>query len=324
MRSWNPWFRIGRLEVTTTILVLFALAASVIVYAVEPVNKPVMSSLALLTSEVSGGEVWRLVTWPFATLDFTLWVLVSAYVFLFSGSDLEREAGRTPFVVLLVGSVLALGAATYGAAHLFDIQRGLVGFGTLATVMLLLYCAEHPDRPFFLVIRAWMVGIAIVALTLINDIAVRRWDDLVGFVLGAVVIAIIARSVGLLTMYSFIPSVRMPKRSGRRSSRPRKAVWGKEWSDSGRSSTKTAKKPKKGRRPSHLTAVPDPPREDPPPFTPTRADQAPDPSTGPSEADDEMAMDALLDKISEGGLASLTDAERAELEALRVRLRERH
>ena len=304
MSARDPWFRIGRLEVTTTILVLFALAASVVAYAIDPPPKEFMVSLALLTSEVSSGEVWRLLTWPFATVDFTLWLLVSAYVFLFSGSDLERETGRRGYIVLLVGAVLAISGATYGAARLFGIEDGIWGFGTLATAWLLLYCAEHPDRPFFFIIRAWMVGVAIVALTIINDIAVRHWDNLFGFLVGMVVIALIARAVGLLTMYGFIPALSMPSRQRA----PKETARG----------TKTTKR--RGRR--HLSAVPDPPPDEPEPFRPAPADLPPAEAT-PSASEDELAMDALLDKISAGGLASLTDAERDELEELRQRLSKR-
>ena len=305
MSARDPWFRIGRLEVTTTVLTLFALAASVVVYAVESVDKPIMSSLALVTSEVSSGEVWRLVTWPFATLSFTLWLVVSAYVFLFSGADLESAVSRRDFVLLLTTVILALGLATYGAARLFGIENGIVGFGPLATAMLLLYCAEHPDRPFFFVIRAWMVGIAIVALNVINDLAIRRWDDLVGFLVGMTVIALVARQMGLLSGYTAIPRLRWPRRRHRPAGR-RQA-----------SSERSGKR----RRGSHLSAVPDLP-PDPPPFEPTAADRPPADPT-PSASEDELAMDALLDKISEGGMASLTGEERDELEALRQRLSRR-
>ncbi len=300
MGARDPWFRIGRLEVSTTVFVLLLLAASVVVWAAEGPGRPVTSALALWTDDVSAGQVWRLITWPFAT-SLSLWLLLSAWVFLFSASDLEREAGRRDFLILLVGSIVILGAATYGAARVFDIQEGLAGFHLLAFTMLLLYCAEHPDRPILFAIRAWMLGIALLAYRVIVDLAARQWDDLLGMLVGLAVIAVLARSLGLLSMYDFIPRVGMPRRRSR--SKP------------GRGEKRAQRK---RRRKSHLAAVPDAPPPPPEPFRPQAADLPPADAI-PSATEDELAMDALLDKISESGLASLTDEERDQLEELRQR-----
>lgn len=301
MGSRDPWFRIGRLEVSTTVFVLLLLAASVLVWVAEGPGRPVTSALALWTWDVSTGEVWRLVTWPFAT-DFSLWLIISAWVFLFSASDLEREIGRRDFLILLIGTILILGAAYYGAARLFDVQDGLAGFHLLAFTMLLLYCAEHPDRPILFSIRAWMLGLAFLVYRVIIDLAAREWDDLAGMVVGLALIALLARSLGLFTMYDFIPRIGLPARR----EKPKRS--------------RGEKRAKKRRRKSHLAAVPDapPPPREPEPFQRKEADLPPADTT-PSETEDELAMDALLDKISEGGLASLTDDERDQLEELRQR-----
>lgn len=304
MGARDPWFRIGRLEVSTTVFVLLLLAASVLVWIAEGSGRPVTSALALWSPDVSDGQLWRLITWPFAT-DFSLWLLLSAWVFLFSAGDLERELGRRDFLILLIASIVILGAATYGAGRLVGTEGGLAGFHLLALTMLLLYCAEHPDRPFLFSIRAWMVGIAILVYRIMINLAGRHWDDLIALIVGLAVIAVIARSLGLLSMYDFIPRIRPPAR--------------REKTKGGRKDKRAKRKRRRG---SHLKAVPDAPPPQTEPFRPKAADLPPADAT-PSETEDELAMDALLDKISEGGLASLTSEERDELETLRQRLKRR-
>ena len=60
----DPWFRIGTLDVGTTMLVVLLCVASMFVWAIEPAS--VWDNLVLDPDDVRGGEVWRLVTWPLA------------------------------------------------------------------------------------------------------------------------------------------------------------------------------------------------------------------------------------------------------------------
>ena len=39
---------------------------SVLIYALEPVDKPILTKLALIPDEVTSGQVWRVFTWPLA------------------------------------------------------------------------------------------------------------------------------------------------------------------------------------------------------------------------------------------------------------------
>jgi len=62
----DPWFRLGKFDIGSAALLGLMCAVSVIVYALEPIDKPILTKLALIPSEVRSGEVWRVFTWPLA------------------------------------------------------------------------------------------------------------------------------------------------------------------------------------------------------------------------------------------------------------------
>ena len=102
----EPWFRIGRLEVSTVVLACLIAVASGIAWVVAP---GLASALYFNSQLVAAGEVWRIVTWPLAN---DLWVVITALVLWYFGSDIERLIGRTRMAWLLVGTWAALTAAS--------------------------------------------------------------------------------------------------------------------------------------------------------------------------------------------------------------------
>ena len=66
----DPWFRIGTLDVTTTMFVTLLSATMFVVYAIAP---GFFSLFMLYPSQVwSGFEIWRIGTWPLSN-DISLW-----------------------------------------------------------------------------------------------------------------------------------------------------------------------------------------------------------------------------------------------------------
>jgi hypothetical protein len=123
----------------------------------------------------------------------------------------------------------------------------------------------------------------IVGLYVLGYVGNREWLLLLNFALGLVLTALVAKSLGLLSEVRQVPRLRGPARA-RKPKRSRGA-------------------PKGG--PNTVVAGPWQPRE----VSPVSRDQA--------------ALDALLDKISAGGMDSLTEHEREQLMVLRDRLRRR-
>lgn len=283
----NPWFRIGTLDVGTTMLVVLLSVVSLVVFALEPVDKPIQTALAMIPTDVAHGQLWRLFTWPLANLYVSFWVVVSIFFFWYFGSEIERSIGRVKMLVLLVGTAGLIGVvgtvidlAIVGQTFY---QGGLSGLNLLGLLLALVFIAEYPHIRFFFGIPGWVIGAVLVGIQIITLLGYREIVDLFTFLASLVIVAVMARSVGLLAERSFIPAFPKLKR------RPR------------------AKRNRRGSQSSGQTVVPGPWQS--PPAPPVSRDQA--------------ELDALLDKISAGGMESLTDREREQLMVLRDRLRRR-
>lgn len=216
-REWSgPWFTLGRLEMGTTEVVTGLGLVSFLVLAIAP---SLAGVLALNPASVVRGAVWQVATWPLANLP-SLWTLLSLAMFWYFGRELEREVGRTRWAAWL-------GIVTLGSGVLALLAAALVGGGsiggisTLATLVMVLFIAEHPQLKFWFGIPAWIIGIVLVALPLLQLLAARAWLDLVHLLLGLVVAAVAARSIGLLTSFGFLPG--RPSNRRRRPSRQARA-----------------------------------------------------------------------------------------------------
>src|SRR5512133_3368246 len=86
----DGWFRLGSIEVTTTVLVVVLAIVSIVEWAFEGSGGPVQTHLMLASHAVVSGQVWRLFTWPLAYpggvgfLDaFTI------FIFWYFGTEIE-------------------------------------------------------------------------------------------------------------------------------------------------------------------------------------------------------------------------------------------
>jgi membrane associated rhomboid family serine protease len=283
--SSNPWFRIGTLDVGTTMLVVLLSVVSLVVFALEPVDKPIQNAIAMISEDVAHGQIWRLATWPFANLYFNFWVAISIFFFWYFGTELERNIGRVRMAVLFFGTSILSGIV----GMLIDLPMtgtfymgGLAGVGTLGLLMALVFIAEYPHIRFFFGIPGWLVGLVLIGVQIIQLLGYRYLVDLYTFLCSLVIVAVMARAVGLLAERSWIPQVKVP-------------------------SVRRRRKRRRAQRNAGPTVV-----------------QGPwQPPVAPPVSRDQAALDALLDKISDSGMDSLTDGEREQLMILRDRLRRR-
>lgn len=181
----GPWFKLGRLDVTSTVFILLVWVATLLVFIVEPVDKPVMRALAVVPDDVAFGQVWRLFTWPWSHAGFGLFDLIGAALFFIFGTELERQTGRRPFAWLLGASIVIIGLSATVLSLLLPGQTIIADLDLLGLAVLLLYIAEHPTRPFFFGIPAWVIGAVIVALEVVNDLAYRDWIRLLTVIVAA-------------------------------------------------------------------------------------------------------------------------------------------
>jgi hypothetical protein len=285
----DPWFRIGTLDVTTTMLVVLASVASMFVWAV---SRELWSNLVLDPDAVRRGEVWRLVTWPLAN-EPSIWAVLTIAIFWYFGREIEGLLGRTRFAIMLLLLAVVPG-----------VVATLLGVGDYSLVavelaVFLVFIAEYPYTRFFFGIPAWAIGAVIVGIQVLQYLGYDETERLVMLFVTIAVAALTARSMGLAQSLPWIPKIPYPGRGGG-SSRPKRkkrpassgggAVIDGPWGTSSRSG------------PSRGAPLPQPPRS----------------MDGP---DDQVELDHLLDKISANGMDGLSADEKRRLNELSKRLR---
>lgn len=204
----DPWFRLGRLEVSTSVLVGLIGVASGLAWVIAP---SLYYLLFYEPSLVAAGQAWRIATWPLAN---TIWVVLTALILWYFGRDLERLIGRFRMLWLVVATWAGLTIAST-LVSLMPALSGvpLAGLGLIQFAILLLWIAEYPNRPFFFGIPAWVFGTVILALQALSMIAIRDFGGLLSLVFSLVIVAVMGRRFGLLSAYDWIPgkpAVRKP------------------------------------------------------------------------------------------------------------------
>lgn len=287
----DPWFRIGEVDIGSAAFLALLCAVSVLVYGVGDAGKRLLLRFALIPDDVWSGQVWRLVTWPLANGfdQRLLWTAVAIALLWYFGSRLEEQIGRVRMTVLLGALILLPGIV--GA--LLDLPQA--GVRSVEVAVLLIFIAEYPTIRFFFGIPAWVLGLVYVVTDLLQVSADGTGDQLLFYLTSLVIAALAARAVGMLSAYPWIPQVPLPDAlTGTRSSGPRRSARGKI----------------RGKGAGKQRVVEGPWAAPPPANRPT-------PDTAAAQAE----LDGLLDKISSGGLDSLSADEKRRLNELSKRLR---
>ena len=198
--SGDAWFRIGRLDVTSTVLLVFAGTIGMLVSTFVPAfaQAGFFEPRAVLR-----GEVWRVLTWPLVS-GVSLWTVLTLLILWYFGRDLESQIGRRSMAWLYTGlwAMLTVVSLTVG----FALGGGaLMGLRDIQFLILLLWIAEYPRRPFFFGIPAWALGAVLVALNLIQMLAAGDLGGLVSLLVVFVGAALLAKRYGLLSGLSWVP-----------------------------------------------------------------------------------------------------------------------
>ncbi|HMR48345.1 MAG TPA: hypothetical protein PKE40_03190 [Arachnia sp.] len=207
------WFRIGRLHVTTTLLVVLAGVAGMLACTF---SGALASALVFVPAQVFRGELWRIFTWPLADVA-SIWSLLTFLMLWYFGTMLERDLGRNQMMRLFV-TIWGVLTVVTGIFGLF-LPSGLAGLGQIQFLILLLWIAEYPRARFLFNIPAWAFGAFLLALQVLQTLAAGAWGSLLSLAVSLLFVAIGARRVGLLSAYDWIPaSPRPPRGSGQAAS----------------------------------------------------------------------------------------------------------
>ena len=271
--SSQPWFRVGQLDVTTTILVVLMCVASMFVWAID---RSLLEPLILWPEKVLDGQIWRLITWPIPT-EPDIWTVITLAIFWYFGREIEGLMGRNRFAWFL--AVVTVIPAIVGT--LIDLEAW--GIRPLEFAVFLVFIAQYPFARFFFGLPAWALGIVFIGIEILQLIGLRNERGIVFLLVTLATAAVTARTFGLATSLPWIPKVPIHR----------------------------TKRPKQQRpaRSSGRTVVEGP-------------WSAPTPrSNGADTFSAQVELDELLDKISAGGMDSLSSAEKRRLNELSKKLR---
>lgn len=296
----DPWFRIGTLDVTTTVLVVLTCAVGLFVWALEGPQRPILSRLVLVPDEVLNGQVWRIVTWPIPN-EPTIWVVFMLAVFWYFGTEIEGLLGRNRFAIFLLAVTIVPGIV----GTLIDLPQ--FGIRAVQLCVFLVFVAEYPFARFFFGLPAWVLAAVIVGIEFLQLLGNRDEKGILFRLVSIAVAGVTARTMGLAGNLPWIPALPM---GGRRSGRRRRAK-----PPRGRGGGRSA------RGGGDVVAGP---------WTsssrsgPTGSLPLPPPTVQSADAiADQAELDTLLDKISNSGMDGLNFDEKRRLNELSKRMRNR-
>lgn len=281
-RPRDGWTRAGNLDLTTTALLVIGAVASMFLYAI---STSMFAKLIFYPPLVRDGEVWRLVTWPLANPPTEIWVVITLAFFWFIGHAVEELVGRSRYLKLVIAATILPALFVTLIPSLTFRTDPEIGLGLLASMMFVIFAVEFPHQPFFFGIPAWVLALVFVGIDVLRFVGNRRWGTLI-LLIGAISLGVvIVRQWGFASRLEFIPRAGGGTRRTTRTSSPRKRATGGRQVVQG------------------------------PWAAPSATAAAPDAAAAQAE------LDALLDKISAGGLDSLSNDEKRRLNELSKRLR---
>lgn len=294
-RERDGWFRVGQVDVTTTVLITAIGVFSMFLYAVNPAW---LRHGVFIPEAVRRGDIWRLVLWPLVNPPLGLWDLIGLVFFWYFGRFVEEGMGRLPYTKMVIAAtVIPAAVVTLVNAANDPLAMGPARWSTasysvdlLGLAALVIFVTSNPGARFFFNIPGWIIGVVAVGLRLLTATAERQWATLLLLVLVLAVSTFGARQRGLCSELGFIPQLARSPSGGRQRRQP---------------------KPRRGSG----RVVEGPWRGSETPVGPPRR-------SGGLTPLEQAELDTLLDLIAAGGIGSLSPADRARLNELSRRLRD--
>lgn len=181
----DPWFRIGQLDVTTTVFVVILGVVAMVLWAASPSS---IEPLRLIPSRVREGQAWRVVTWPLYNPP-DLWTAITLFFFWYIGRQVEEFMGRARYTWFLLLLALVPGLVAFGLSQ----PEASLAFVELAVFVV--FCAEYPHARFFFGIPAWVLAVVFVGIEVLQLTGVRAGASLI--------FLFVVLATGLLTTKAF-------------------------------------------------------------------------------------------------------------------------
>ena len=205
----EPWFRVGRVDVTTTVALISLGILSVFIWTLEGVQHEFSRKILLNSDKISEGEIWRLVTWPLVN-EPSIWTIFLFFILYLLGNQLENLIGRRPFMFFLLLLTVLPGTAVflYGLGN--SAPQLMFGLRYVELGVLIAFAAQYPTARFWPGVPAYGIVGVIYGLDILQALSVRSGPQLIMLIAVAATALIGFRSFGYANDLHWIPKVRLP------------------------------------------------------------------------------------------------------------------
>jgi membrane associated rhomboid family serine protease len=231
----DPWFRVGQVEVTTTVFVVALGVLSMFVYAASPA---LFEPLYLTTERVRNLQLWRLVTWPIANAP-SIPAVITLAVFWYFGRSLEQMFGRVRFTYFLLAiSVIPAVILVLLSFLSPSLQVAALGLSLVELGVFVAYVAEQPNARFFFGIKAWVIAVVFVGIDVLQLIGNRDTGALLLLIFILATSLLLTRAYGFAVDQAWIPKLALPTGKARSNGGKLRSVKGSPvvrgpWGESG-------------------------------------------------------------------------------------------
>ena len=159
------------------------IGANVIIYLLSMFAQAgTLDFLALDTSAVFRGEIWRVVTYALIPSYSGIWIIFALLFYYWLGEALERLWGSAKFTIYYLSGVLLTAAAVLLAALVSNTQYYVAGADYVNSALFFAYAMTYPDAMvqimFIIPIKmkwlAWIEG-ALYALSVVSALIMGAW-----------------------------------------------------------------------------------------------------------------------------------------------------
>ena len=206
----NAWFTVGNLSVTTTVFITGLGVLGLFLVVIEGGYGPLSSALLLDTKAITGGQVWRLLTWPIPPSSTAFWALLGLIFFFMIGSQFERMVGRTAFTTLMGALVLIPGLLGSLVAVLVDESVPSFGLSMAFLGIAAGFSAAVPQARSFFNIPFWVLVAFFFVVQFLDILTARSMAGLVILLSTGAIGLILTRSLGFADSVEWIPSISLP------------------------------------------------------------------------------------------------------------------
>ncbi len=286
----DPWFTVGSVGVNTTTFVTGLGVFGVLLAVVEQGSGALSNWLILSRSSLTGGQIWRFVTYPIPPDSGFLFALLGLIFFYMIGNQFEALLGRRAFTSLVATIVIV--PAVLGAVVGVITGLGIASLGLSLPFLGIAagFSAANPQARSFFNIPFWALIAFFFVVQLLSFLAAGSLPAVVMLIAAGAIGLIMTRSLGFSGV-EWIPSIALPAAmTGQGAPTPSRAT-----------RPKRGRKAKKSRgKAGHLQSVP-----------------------APTSRASEAEIDALLDQVSEHGMDSLSKQQKKTLENHAQEMRKR-